>query len=256
MNGFLAISRLQLRIIRRDPVFLVVMFGMPLILMPLMKETIALSLNASGYPDATGAEQLVPGQTVLFGFMVAGSAAFAIFREHGWRTWDRLRASPASPRQMLAGFAAPWVLIHLFFQFVMLGAGGVFFDLRLNGGSPAALLLTVVSFAACVVAIVILAAATFRTVNQVQALVNLGAMVFGGLGGALVPVEQLPGWAEAVAPISPQYWAMDAHRAIFLESGGVADVVGPCGILLSIAVVAGGLASLRFRADETKEFFA
>lgn len=256
MTGFVAVSRLQLRIIRRDPVFLVVMFGMPLAIMPLMKETIALSLVASGFPDANGAEQLVPGQTVLFGFMVAGSAAFALFREHGWRTWDRLRASPASPRQILAGFGAPWVLIHVLFQAAMLGAGALFFDLRLDGGSPLALALTVVSFGACVVAIVILAAATFRTVNQLQALVNLGALVFGGLGGALVPVEQLPGWAEAVAPVSPQYWAMDAHRSIFLEGGGLGDVVGPCAILLAIALVAAALATIRFRADETKEFFA
>ncbi|MDW3218316.1 MAG: ABC transporter permease [Acidimicrobiales bacterium] len=256
MTGFVAVSRLQLRVLRRDPAFLVVMFGMPLAIMPLMKETIALSLVASGFPDANGAEQLVPGQTVLFGFMVAGSAAFALFREHGWRTWDRLRASPASPRQILAGFGAPWVLIHVLFQLVMLGSGALFFDLRLNGGSPVALVLTVVAFAACVVAIVILAAATFRTVNQLQALVNLGALVFGGLGGALVPVEQLPGWAETIAPVSPQYWAMDAFRSVFLERGGVDDVLGPCAILLAIALVASALASIRFRADETKEFFA
>lgn len=256
MTGFVAVSRLQLRILRRDPVFLVVMFGMPLAIMPLMKDTIALSLVASGFPDANGAEQLVPGQTVLFGFMVAGSAAFALFREHGWRTWDRLRASPASPRQILAGFGAPWILIHVMFQLVMLGAGAVFFDLRLNGGSLLGLLLTVVAFGACVVSIVLLAAATFRTVNQLQALVNLGALVLGGLGGALVPVEQLPGWAEAVAPISPQYWAMDAHRSVFLEAGSVGDVLGPCAVLLAIALVAGAMASIRFRADETKEFFA
>ncbi len=253
MNGFLAVSRMQLRVIRRDPIFLVVMFGMPLAIMPVMKDTIALSLIASGFPDANGAEQLVPGQTVLFGFMVAGSAAFAIYREHGWRTWDRLRASPASPRQILAGFGAPWILIHVLFQTAMLGTGALFFDLRLNGGSPAGLVLIVVAFSACVVAIVILAAATFRTVNQLQALVNLGALVFGG---ALVPVEQLPGWAETIAPISPQYWAMDAHRAVFLEQGGVGDVIGSCAVLFAIAIIASALAAMRFRADETKEFFA
>lgn len=255
MNATLAVARLQLRILARDPWFLVIMFGMPLAIMPLMRKTMGLSLQASGFAGADGAEQAVPGQMVLFGFFVAGSTAFALFREHGWKTWDRLRASPASPRQLLAGFGLPWIVLHVLFQLSLLAAGAVFFGLRLQG-SPAALALTIVSFAFCVVSIVLLAAASFRTVNQVQGLVNLGAMVFGGIGGALVPVEQLPGWAEAIAPITPQYWAMEGHRAVFLADGGVSDVLDTVCVLTAIGLVAATAAAARFRVDETKEFFA
>jgi ABC-2 type transport system permease protein len=255
VNAALAVTKLQFRILRRDPWFLVIMFGMPLAIMPLMRETMGLSLAAAGYAGADGAEQAVPGQMVLFGFFVAGSTAFSLFREHGWRTWDRLRASPASPRQLLAGFGIPWVAIHIVFQVALLVSGAVFFGLRLEG-SIVALALMVVSFAFCVVALVLLAAATFRTVNQVQALVNLGAMVLGGIGGALVPVEQLPGWAEAIAPATPQYWTMEGHRAVFLEDGGVGDVLTSVLVLVGIGVMAAGLAAVRFRVDETKEFFA
>ncbi len=256
MSAAIAVTRHQLRILRGDPWFLVIMFGMPLAIMPLMRKTVGLSLVASGYAEADGAEQVVPGQMVLFGFFVAGSTAFALFREHGWKTWDRLRASPASPRSLLAGFGIPWAIIHMLFQATVLVAGMAFFGLRFNGGSPAALAVMVAAFACCVVPIVLLAAATFRTVNQVQGLVNLGAMVLGGLGGALVPVEQLPGWAEAVAPFTPQYWAMEGHRSVFLEQGGVGDVATPALILFTIGAVAAALATVRFRADETKEFFA
>ncbi len=255
MSAAWAVTKLQLRILRRDPWFLVIMFGMPLAIMPLMRETMGLSLAAAGFAGADGAEQAVPGQMVLFGFFVAGSTAFSLFREHGWRTWDRLRASPASPRQLLAGFGIPWVAIHILFQAALLASGALFFGLRLEG-SFIALALMVGSFAFCVVALVLLAAATFRTVNQVQALVNLGAMVLGGIGGALVPVEQLPGWAEAIAPATPQYWTMEGHRAVFLEDGGVGDVLTSVLVLVGIGVVAAGLAAARFRVDETKEFFA
>lgn len=255
MSETVAVARLQFRILRRDPFFLVIMFGMPLAIMPLMRETLGLSLVAAGYPGADGAAQAVPGQTVLFGFFVAGSTAFALFREHGWRTWDRLRASPASPRQLLAGFAVPWICIHIGFQATLLASGAMFFGLRAEG-SLMGLALVIVAFAFCVVSIVLLAAATFRTVNQVQALVNLGAMVLGGIGGALVPVEQLPGWAEAIAPVTPQYWAMEGHRVVFLDGGSVADVIAPVLVLTAIGVGAASLATVRFRADETKEFFA
>ncbi len=256
MKTALAVTRLQLRILRRDPWFLIIMFGMPLAVMPLMRKTIGLSLNASGYSNADGAEQVVPGQMVFFGFMVAGSTAFALFREHGWNTWDRLRSSPASPRSLLAGFGLPWMAIHMLFQAGVLLSGVLFFGLRFNGGSPLALLLTMAGFSFCVVPAVLLAAATLRTVNQVNALVNIGAMALGGIGGALVPVEQLPGWAEAIAPATPQYWAMEGHRSIFLEHGGVADVLVPTLVMFGVGMLASALAVRHFRADETKEFFA
>ena len=96
MNAVVAVMKQQLRIIRRDPWFLFIMFFMPLVVMPLFKRTMGLSLQASGYDAASGAEQVVPGQVVMFGFFVGGSAGFCLFREHGWQTWDRLRASAAS----------------------------------------------------------------------------------------------------------------------------------------------------------------
>ncbi len=255
MDATRAIIGVQLRMIARDPWFLVIMFGMPLVVMPLFVRTMQLSLQAEGYLDASGAEQVVPGLVVLFGFMVSGSVAFSVFREHGWNTWDRLRASAAPPPALLAGFGAPWVLIHLLYQVVLTVVGGLFVGLRLRG-SLIGEFLVLLSYSLSLIAFVLLLTATFRTINQVNAIVNLGAMVFGGLGGALVPVEQLPGWAQAIAPFTLSFWAMEGHRAVYLEPGGLADVALPVGVLLGAAVVLGGLAVRKFRVDEAKEFFA
>jgi len=256
MTATLAVARTQFRIIRRDPWFLVVMFGMPLVVMPLFASTMGFALRAEGFEQATGAELVVPGQTVLFGFFVGGSTAFSVFREHGWKTWDRLRASAASPTALLAGYAIPWVIIHFLYSTLLMVAGSFFVGLRLNGGSALAVALIMAAYAVCVVAIVLLATATLRTVNQVNGLLNVGAMLLGGLGGALVPHETLPGWAQAVAPATPTYWAMQGHRAVFLEQGGLSDVVGPAAVLFAAAAVVTVLAVKRFQTDETKEFFA
>ncbi|MCP3988251.1 MAG: ABC transporter permease [Actinomycetia bacterium] len=256
MSAVLAVTRHQLRIVRSDPAFLAIMFLMPLAIMPLMRRSLGVNLEAAGFSGADGAEQVVPGQIVLFGFFVAGNAAFALFREHGWRTWDRIRASATSPASLLAGFALPWVLIHVVYQVALLLAGALFFGLRLNGGSVIAVGMTLLAFSYCSITLVLLAAATFRTVNQVQALVNVGAMVFGGIGGALVPLESLPGWAQAIAPFTPHYWAMKSHRQIFLEAGGIADVAIAFAVLLAIGTAAMIAGARRFRTDETKEFFA
>ncbi len=256
MTALLALTKVQLRIIRNDPWFLVIMFGMPLVVMPLFTKTMGLSLQASGFEGATGAEQVVPGQVVLFGFFVGGSVGFTVYREHGWRTWDRLRASAAPSVALLGGFGLPWIVIHVIWQSALFAAGALALGLNFNGGSPIALLLIITGYSMCVIALILLATATFRTVNQLSAFQNVGAMVFGGLGGALVPLEQLPGWARAVAPITPAYWAMRGHQDVFLRGGGVADVLPEFGVLAGSALVISALTVSRFRVDETKEFFA
>ncbi len=254
MDAIRAIVGVQLRIIRRDPWFLVIMFGMPLVIMPLFVDTIGLSLQAEGYGDASGAEQVVPGQVVMFGFMLAGSVGFSVYREHGWNTWDRLRASAAPAPSLLAGFAIPWILIHLLYQVTLLVTGALLVGLRLKG-SIIAEFLVLLSYSCCLIAFVLLLTAVFRTINQVNAIVNLGAMVFGGLGGAFVPVDGLPKIAQYLSPFTPSFWAMEGHRAVFLEDGGIADVLPSVGVLLGATVVLAGLAVTRFRVDETKEFF-
>lgn len=256
MRATLAVTRVQLRIIRSDPWFLVIMFAMPLVVMPLFRQVIGSSLVGAGYDGANGAELVVPGQMVLFGFFVGGSVGFSVYREHGWKTWDRLRSSSASPRSLLAGFAIPWILIHVLYSAAVLVVGGLLVGLRLNGGSGLAVVLMLIGYACCVVGLILLATATLRTVNQLNGLQNVGAMLFGGLGGALVPFEGLPGWAQAVAPFTPAYWAMEGHRAVFLEQGTVGDVLIPFGVLMAAAAVLGTLGVARFRVDETKEFFA
>ena len=256
MSAVIAVVKHQLRILRRDPWFLLIMFGMPMVVMPLFKKTMAFSLQASGFAGATGAEQVVPGQVVMFGFFVGGSAGFCLFREHGWKTWDRLRASSASSRSLLLGFAIPWVATLLLFQVTLMIVGGVVLGLRLHGGSALASFLVMAAYATCVVALILLASATFRTVNQVNAFQNVGAMAFAGLGGALVPVGQLPGWARFISPVTPAYWAMRGHNAVFLRAGGVRDVLFPTAVLFGAAIALLAIATVRFRVDQTKQFFA
>jgi hypothetical protein len=78
VRAALALTRVQLRILVNDPWFLIIMFGMPLIVMPLFKQLIGTSLEGSGYSGATGAELVVPGQMILFGFFVGGSVGFSV----------------------------------------------------------------------------------------------------------------------------------------------------------------------------------
>ena len=91
---------------------------------------------------------------------------------------------------------------------------------------------------------------------QLNALANLGAIVLAGIGGALAPSTALPGWAKAIAPITPSYWAMRGFRSVILGPGGLADVVTPIAVLLAFAAAFVMVAAARFRVEEPKTSYA
>ncbi len=70
------------------------------------------------------------------------------------------------------------------------------------------------------------------------------------LGGALVPLAVLPGWAQAAAPASPGYWAMSALRAAL--RGEAAPTLRAAAILLAVAAVTAGLAAWRISRGWTR----
>jgi len=72
---------------------------------------------------------------------------------------------------------------------------------------------------------------------------DVGAIVVSALGGALVPVSLMPGWARFAAHGSPGYWALSMLQAAV--RGDTMGTVRPAGILLAIALAAGGFAIWR-----------
>ena len=76
------------------------------------------------------------------------------------------------------------------------------------------------------------------------------------LGGALTPLATLPGWAQAIAPAVPSYWAMKGYQAVIIGGGGVGDVTSSVGMLLVFSVVFGVIARIFFRVDDAKVFMA
>ncbi len=246
-----AVMRNEGRILRRDPVPAIVLVAMPIVLMTLLAPALALALAAEGRSGTSGGDQAVPGMISVFTFFGVAFVGFALFREHGWRTWPRLRAVGLTPRQLLAGKVALPAAMLVAQHVVLFAYGTAFLDLTVTG-SWAALVLVSLALIAMVVALGLLAAAALQTIQQLNAVTNLGAMVLGGLGGGFVPVSTLPGWVQPLAPASPAYWAMRGYRAVILDGGGPAEVALPVGIMVAVAVVAAALAVVALRDDAPK----
>lgn len=251
MSGVLAILRIELRLLRHDPLPAALLVGMPIVLMVMLSRAMDLAIADEGYLGVPGSAQTVPGMACVFAFFAAAIVSFAVFREHGWHTWSRLRAAGLGPRAILiAKLIVPALM--LIAQHVLLFGFGVLF-LHLESAGPwGAIALTAGCLSLVVLTAGIAATAVLSTIQQVNAVTNLGAMVFGGLGGGFVPVNALPPWMAELAFISPVYWAMESYRAVILDGEGYAAIATPCLVLLGFAAAFALIAARWLRLDAPK----
>lgn len=250
-----ALVRHELKSLLDDPGSLVFLLVMPLIMMGLMKPLFGLSLQAEGYPGANGAEQAVPGMAAMFATFTGSFAGFTFFREHGWRTWDRLRASRATTVDIMVGKLTPTLVVAIVQLASLFVLGVVLYDLVI-AGSVLGLGLVALAFAASMLSFGMAVTALSRTSLQLNTFVNLFGIVFAGVGGALVPVAVLPDWVQSAARFVPTYWAMEGFLGVILEGYGARDVASHMAVLILFTLIFTVVAAVRFRFEETKIYVA
>ena len=249
-----ALFRHEMRMVMDDPGVLVFLLLMPLLMMAVMKPLFALSLQADGFASASGAEQAVPGMAAMFATFSASFASFGFFREHGWGTWDRLRASSATTSDIMIGKLGPVLFISIAQLIGLFAIGVLLLDVAI-AGSVTALVLIIIAFSLSMLAFGMAITAVSRTSLQLNMFANLGGIVFAGVGGALVPVTVLPDWVQSIARFIPTFWAMDGFLGVILGGHGVADVIRPTLVLLAFAAAFAAVAAVKFRFEETRIYY-
>lgn len=231
----------ELRVLGSDPFPIFLLIVTPLLMLAFMSKAFI-----------GGTTQVVPGFAVLFGFFGLSVIGHSFFRDHGWRTWDRLRCSSLHPNEILAGKIIPLAFLLIVQQFVIVYASTLFgLDIR---GSILSLFAVFVAVALVELGLGLLLVGISRSIQQISAIATVGALLLGGLGGALSPVGLLPGWAQTVGRGTPIYWALRGLRGA-LEAQPLSDRLFPLGVLLVFATVSFTLAVLLFRAEDVKRFY-
>lgn len=246
----LAITRNELRILRRDPSPLILVLVVPILVISIMRGGVGAILGFLGYHGASGADFAVPGEAVTFVFFISGFIGISFFREHGWGTWDRLRASPATTAEIMVGKVLPMCLLGVLQLAVIFAVGvGLGLDIR---GSTVGVALVGVALVLCVGAMGMAVTAVFKTMEQINAFGNFGAVALAGLGGALMPLAVLPAWVQRIAPATPQYWAMRGFNSLILNGHQFTAALLPVAVLMAFAAAFSIVALLKFRVDDTK----
>jgi ABC-2 type transport system permease protein len=244
-----AIARNDTRIARQNYFTMVTLVFFPLVTMVLGKKLYAQALIEEGMQSPTGAEQAVPGLSVTFALLFLSPVIYALFREKIWGTWDRLRGSPASLSEIVMGKAA-CVLCLLLFQFAVVFVGGAFITGLDVQGSWMSIGLVGIAFDLFVISLGLTIAVLSRGFLQANTIAYLVILLMSFEAGALVPHSSLPAWAQALAPLTPGDWAMNAYREVI--SGDADSVTSAVLRLLFLAAVLLVLSLHKMRSDEEK----
>lgn len=252
-RAFRAILRQEVRILRHEVDAIVVLLLMPLVLIPVLMGPIEAGFAAEGRA-VDGAQFVVVGQAVMFAFFLVTYMGFAVFREHGWNTWDRVIAGPVTILQVVAGKMVPWMVIGALQTAAIFGLGMVFWGLSVPLDTVPGIVLLTVVYMVFLAAFAMLLIAFTDSIMLLQALANLGAIALAAIGGAMVPVALLPAWLQTISPITPTYWVMRGYTDLLIEGEDWTAALLPCGVLVAMALVCGLLARMRFDPDEVKQF--
>jgi ABC-2 type transport system permease protein len=224
-----ALVRHNLTLAAREPGPMISRIVMPVAVVLALRPLYTSALGGA----QRGTAQAVVGMLVMFSLLGMSVVGNAVLTERSWHTFDRLRASPARPLEIMVGKAVPIGLLVVVQQVVILTLGVAVLGLRV---ASYGLLATAVAAWACALLCFGSALAVLvRGHADLSAATDIGSMLFTCLGGALVPLATLPGWARAVAPVSPGYWAM---------RGIGAALAGDAGTTLAAAAALTGAAAL------------
>jgi ABC-2 type transport system permease protein len=241
-----ALARHNTMLMRREPGAVISRLIQPLVLITLMRPLYVAALARDGVQ--AGTVQVVTGMLVMFSLLALSVVGTGILTERSWRTWDRLRATPARAGELLAAKALPAFALLVLLQAEVIAFGAGVFGLRVP--DPALLALAVACWALALLGIGTALGAALRSQSELNVAYDIGGLLFSALGGALIPAAELPGWAQAIAPASPGYWAMAALRSALHGQAGPA--LRDAAVLVAVAAVAGAFAVWRMSRGQSR----
>ncbi|MEN8168686.1 MAG: ABC transporter permease [Pseudomonadota bacterium] len=189
----------------------------------------------------TSVQQSVPAWLVfsMFFVVIPLSTAFIIERQQG--SMLRLRIMNISSLSLIVGKIIPYYLINQI-QMVLMVLVGIYLVPQFGGDSLAlngsllglALISSATSLAAISFALLITTLATTHT--QATTMGGVSNIIFGALGGVMVPKFVMPPFMRELADVSPMSWGLEGFLDIFLRNASWLEVLPEVGALLLFAM--------------------
>jgi ABC-2 type transport system permease protein len=175
-------------------------------------------------------QQSVPAWLVFSMFFIVIPLSNTFISERGQGALMRLKSMNVSRLALITGKMVPYLLINAIQVILMIGIGvyvvPFFGGTALTlGDSLGGLILIAASVSFCAIALALLIASIARTTEQATTIGGVSNIIFGALGGIMVPTFVMPGFMQDLSMLSPMSWGLEGFLDIFLRSGGASDVL-------------------------------
>jgi ABC-2 type transport system permease protein len=195
------------------------------------------TLKIAGQRDGplSGYEISFP-QSITWGIFGCVSAfAMSLVTERVYGTYLRLRVSPITRAEILAGKGMACFLACAIVSVVMLALGRVAFGVRVL--DPLKLAVAIAAASACFVGLMMLASVMGRTERAVAGSVWAIIMPLAMLGGSMVPQFVMPRWMQTVGGVSPVKWTIRSFEGAIWRDLPWSEMLAASGILVGMGAV-------------------
>ncbi len=195
----------ELRIMRHDASPFVILFIMPSLALILLTPALGAIAREYGQASVTDSALSVPAMTVMFGSLGAAFVSFSIVRERDWACWSRLLTSAHSTVGIIGGKLLPPMGLVIIQQVLLVIIGAAVYG-GLGELQAGAYIVGASFFAITITAFGLVVADMFSSLQKMNAVIHIGALLFASTSGAFIPIESLPFYVKYLLYISPGYW--------------------------------------------------
>jgi ABC-2 type transport system permease protein len=241
------VSLRHLRVLIRNPAYLGMMLGQPIIWLLLFGALFKAVAQIPGFRGGSYIDFLTPGIVVMLAISSAGWTGMSFIEDINGGVMDRMLASPVWRGALNAGSVVQAV-VSIFIQTGVIvlvalalgadyrgGVGGVLILLLLGGLLGAA-------FASLSNGLGVLARQRETLIGAVTAVV----LPLTFLSSALMQQNLVPEWIRAVSKINPVNWAVEAGRSAAMQKIDWSLVASRFGLLALLALACAFFATRAF----------
>jgi ABC-2 type transport system permease protein len=238
----------HLRELWRQPWYVAITLVQPIVWLllfgALFERVVEIPGFGGDYPDF-----LTPGIVVMTALFTAGWLGMSVIEDLNRGVLDRLLVSPVSRASIIGGRLGQ-LAITIVIQSVIVTMLGLAVGARFPGGiaGMAVLIAGSVLLAWAVGSLSIGLALVARQEETLIGAVQFVVLPATFLSAGLMKQELAPGWVQSIARFNPVNWAVDGGREALGASPDWVLVLSRIGLLASLAVICGWVATRAFRA--------
>ncbi len=212
---------------------------------PIQTSSTALTGGKPQNNALNSSQRVMIGFAVMFIIFVVFANTNQIFQEKTAGTWARLKASPASRANVLAGYGLGFFVTGWLQFLILYGASRFLFGIAVPLNLWTVLVISLYVLAVCGIALCI--AGVVRTGEQHMMLGTFLGIATSMLGGSYWPIDVEPVWMQNLSWFVPQSWALAAFQAAAAGSVSLAAIGLPIAVLAAYAIALFGAGMIQFK---------